>query len=147
MSNPNTICDQCGKEFYKAPKHKKQTKHNYCSKACYGIACRKPRICPVCKKEFLTSNGTQITCSKACSNRKRTGIKYRTGSKQSKSRHSDRLKRWLIEERGDTCERCGFDTTKILIVHHKIGRDKPDSDELHNLELLCPNCHALIHYG
>ena len=42
------------------------------------------------------------------------------------------------------CECCGFLDKRILIVHH-IDRDTTNNTK-DNLELLCPNCHALEHY-
>ena len=41
------------------------------------------------------------------------------------------------------CNRCGFDNKKILIVHH-IDLNRKNND-LDNLEIVCLNCHALIH--
>jgi hypothetical protein len=47
--------------------------------------------------------------------------------------------------RGHSCERCGqkewLDTPIPLEVHHKDGDSL--NNEMDNLELLCPNCHAL----
>ncbi|MDQ3098297.1 MAG: HNH endonuclease [bacterium] len=54
------------------------------------------------------------------------------------------LKLRLISERGTDCERCGFKETQILVVHHK-DRNREHND-LANLELICPNCHAKEHY-
>lgn len=44
------------------------------------------------------------------------------------------------------CARCGYNEhTFILEVHH-VNKDRSDND-LENLEILCPNCHALEHRG
>jgi len=42
------------------------------------------------------------------------------------------------------CNRCGYDEeVRILNVHH---RDyNRDNNQLDNLEILCPNCHAIEH--
>lgn len=58
-----------------------------------------------------------------------------------------RLKEALIKIRGNVCEICTFTKTKILVVHHVIERHNGGSDQLDNLKLICPNCHAEIHYG
>lgn len=44
------------------------------------------------------------------------------------------------------CNRCGYDTNMdILVVHHK---DRNRSNNFKdNLEILCPNCHAIEHLG
>ena len=41
------------------------------------------------------------------------------------------------------CNRCGYD--KFVVVHHK-DRNHSNND-LSNLEILCPNCHALEHWA
>jgi predicted HNH restriction endonuclease len=42
------------------------------------------------------------------------------------------------------CEKCGYDEVPgILIVHHK-DRNRANN-ELNNLAVLCPNCHAIEH--
>lgn len=54
------------------------------------------------------------------------------------------LKPHLIKERGHKCEMCllesWFDNNIPLECHH-IDGDRTNN-ELHNLQLLCPNCHA-----
>jgi 5-methylcytosine-specific restriction endonuclease McrA len=55
------------------------------------------------------------------------------------------LKKHLIKERGHQCEKCKnttwLDQPITLEVHH-ISGNKTDNN-LINLQLLCPNCHAL----
>lgn len=57
----------------------------------------------------------------------------------------EQLKRNLISIRGHKCERCGLsewqDTQIPLQLHHIDGNSW--NNELDNLQLLCPNCHAL----
>ena len=57
------------------------------------------------------------------------------------------VRKYLHERSGGCCEKCGFFGTNpfskrsILQIHHKDGNSinvTPD-----NLELLCPNCHAM----
>lgn len=49
--------------------------------------------------------------------------------------------------RGPFCEKCKDNRVSILNVHHKIRRADGGSNELTNLELICPSCHAEEHYG
>jgi hypothetical protein len=43
-----------------------------------------------------------------------------------------------------SCERCGYsEEVGILVIHHK-DRNR-DNNDLGNLAVLCPNCHALEH--
>ena len=57
------------------------------------------------------------------------------------------IKRYLIEQRGEKCEMCGWGkrnthTGKIPIeLSHKDGNFK--NNKIDNLELICPNCHSL----
>ena len=51
----------------------------------------------------------------------------------------ERLKREIIKQRGNRCERCG-DVSAYLELHHKhyhsLGIEQPE-----DVELLCPKCH------
>jgi hypothetical protein len=49
------------------------------------------------------------------------------------------LKRGIISERGEACERCG--TTGTLHLHHK-NYERLGCERTDDLELLCPGCHA-----
>jgi len=57
------------------------------------------------------------------------------------------VRRYMLEKFNYSCERCGFNKKNeytgntILQLHHKDGDCKNNNEE--NLELLCPNCHAL----
>ena len=77
--------------------------------------------------------------------------KYPTEDYLSNSRYitSDRLKKRLIKEKylEEKCNHCGLirwmDRTIPLELHHKDCDHHNNS--LDNLEILCPNCHALVH--
>lgn len=60
----------------------------------------------------------------------------------------DTIKRALINHRGHKCEKCGLTTWNgqeiPLEVHHLNGNNK-DNDPS-NLQLVCPNCHALTDF-
>ncbi len=142
---PNTVCSICQKRIYRRPVELKQTKGRaYCSSACFGRASRKEVPCIVCTKPILAGRHAK-TCSRACSNKYRTGISYKLGRPlKDKVKNQRSLKLRLIKERGVTCERCGFAKLEILHVHHK-DRDR-SHNELTNLALICPNCHAEEHY-
>lgn len=140
---PNTVCMVCAKPIYRRPK---QIKENliFCSGSCRGKYHTKSNTCSVCGKEIGIRNKT---CSRTCSNIARAGIKYFTGQRKNKVKYVAGLKERLIQLRGSSCEICGFDTTKILVVHHVKQKAHGGSDDLENLQLICPNCHALIHWG
>lgn len=62
------------------------------------------------------------------------------------------IRKYMLQKNNYCCEQCGFNivnpyTNKsILQIHHLDGNYKNDCEE--NLQLLCPNCHALTdNYG
>ena len=140
--NPNTKCIICSKPIYRRPA---EIHHGrvFCSQQCYGIANRKEIPCIVCGSPILASAHAK-TCSRACANKNRAGMQYLGRPKKDKVRNQRSLKLRLLASRGGVCERCGYDKKEILEVHHK-DRDRQNND-LGNLALICPNCHAEEHY-
>lgn len=145
---PNCKCSTCENPIYRRPFQLKKGPV-YCCQKCYGKACTKLVFCKICGKEF-NSGLHKITCSRVCSNINRTGIKYKKVSNRPTKENvssSRSLKNRLVLLRGDKCQICAFPNTKILHVHHIIERSNGGTDNLDNLLLICPNCHATIHYG
>lgn len=145
IRTPNVKCKICGKGVYRRPIELQISKGNaFCNQRCYGLSTRKENPCAVCKKPILASKHAQ-TCSRACANTYRAGIKYKLGRPlKDKVQNQRALKIRLIKERGVRCERCGYAKLEILHVHHKDRNRK--NNELENLELICPNCHYEEHY-
>ena len=143
---PNCTCKTCGKMIYRRP-FEIEKGPVYCSQACFGVACQKVAICPVCGKDFLSRNNRK-TCSHACANTRRTGIGYKQAERPLKDLVKDAraLKKRLIDCRGPKCQRCDYSDVNILVVHHIIRRADGGTNDLGNLELVCPNCHAEIHF-
>jgi len=139
---PNTKCLICLTPVYRRPMEIKCGRV-FCSAKCYGIANRKERPCIVCGTAILASANAK-TCSRACANKNRVGVHYRTGSQKDKVNDERTIKLRVFASRGEVCERCGYDKKVILNVHHR-DRDH-GNNEMSNLELLCPNCHAEEHY-
>lgn len=141
---PNTSCDVCGKQIYRRPGELlKKTRGVFCNQKCYGKSQRKEHPCAVCKKMIL-SGSNKKTCSRQCANKNRIGMKYTGRSLKDKVRSYRQQRARLFLARGKFCEQCGYSTYQILQVHHR-NRDRENND-LSNLELLCPNCHAKEHY-
>lgn len=116
----------------------------YCSLRCTGVDQQKSKLCKICNKIYI---GAKKTCSRTCANKARTGIIYTKEGKLDKAYQGALLKKRVAAQCGGVCERCGMNNYAILHVHHKIERHKGGSDQLTNLELLCPNCHATHHLG
>ncbi len=141
---PNVKCFQCEKAVYRRPGELEKSRGRaFCSQACYGISQRKETPCVICGTRILASANAK-TCSRSCANKNRAGLKYLGRRPKDKVVYQRGLKIRLLELRGRQCERCGYDKAEILVVHHK-DRNR-QHNELHNLELLCPNCHGEEHY-
>lgn len=138
---PNTQCLECGSQIYRRPSESGK----YCSQECYGISRRTYKTCPQCSNEY---RGSGKTCSRSCANKSRKGTKYRGRPLKDKVRDLRSLKQRAFSLRGAKCERCDYsESSNILVLHHILHRKDGGSDDLENLEILCPNCHALEHYG
>jgi hypothetical protein len=142
---PNTKCAVCGKEIYRRPSEIKANKGRvFCGLVCYGVSQRIEIPCSVCGKLIL-SGLNKKTCSRACANKYRTGIKYKLGRpSKSKVKSQQLLKLRLLKIRGEKCEKCDYSKYEILQVHHK-DRNR-NNNELNNLALICPNCHYEEHF-
>ncbi len=112
--------------------------------SCAGIGQQKPKVCKVCGQTYI---GAKATCSRGCANTARTGISYTREGKFDKAYRGAMLKERVANERGGVCERCSMNNYAILQVHHKHERHKGGTDDMTNLELLCPNCHTTHHLG
>lgn len=97
--------------------------------------------CQVCGKEFRRNPGNVrgiATCSNRC-----MGIAKRKDWPSSGKFAA--VRKWFSRHgRMSECVKCGYkDVPGILVLHHK-NRDRTDNTR-ENLEVLCPNCHALEH--
>ena len=141
---PNVQCTVCQKPIYKRPiEIQRNNRRVFCSQACYGFSCRKENPCLVCGKPILAGLNKK-TCSRACANKYRIGIKYKLNRPRDNVTSARALKIRLLKRRGAVCEQCGYDKVEILQVHHKDRNTR--NNELENLELICPNCHFEEHY-
>lgn len=137
-------CAHCTARF-KVPAYRDRTAR-YCSKICHGNAMRGGpplvAVCAICGKAHQRPpshmNVPRPTCSMKC-----RGIASRTD--RPPTRDIPAVKKWL-QRRGliKACSKCRYeDHPEILVLHHK-DRDR-SNNMLDNLEVLCPNCHALEH--
>lgn len=88
------------------------------------------------------------TCSRACANKQKIGLRYKQLGRPIKDKVKDleTLRKRIIELRGDGCGRCGYNKYPILHIHHIVEKSKGGPDDIINLELICPLCHAEEHY-
>lgn len=125
-------CGYC-KKVFKVEGNRRDTA-KYCSKDCAnaGRSTKEERTCQHCSATFRTHrcytlrNGGKF-CSRQCWKDSIESV-FRTVKSSGR------------------CTRCGWNTEPgILQIHHK-DRDTANNT-IENLELLCPNCHALEHFN
>ena len=106
--------------------------------------------CLNCQSELKTG---KKYCSPQCQNAYQTKPKIEAWLKgthtgmRGKTSTAYWIKRYLIEQRGEQCEKCGWGkrnthTGKIPIELSHIDGDFTNN-KIENLELICPNCHSL----
>mgnify|MGYP003293035122 CR=1 FL=1 len=111
-------------------------------------------LCHVCGKEFIKyPNKLNIFCSYHCQceyKYKENIAKWKNGEISGATKRykiSTFVRRYLLEKNNYSCEECGcnlknkFTGLSILQIHHKDGNAANTKEE--NLELICPNCHAM----
>jgi hypothetical protein len=146
QSRPNTFCTVCQTPMYQRPYQAVKGYRPHCSRVCSNKSRLQERPCPVCGKQITVYS--HKTCSRACANVRRTGVKYRTGRPKDRKKLRDEQKSEAMERDGECCNRCGYNEhINILVVHHIKGRKIADADHIDNIEVLCPNCHAIEHYS
>lgn len=133
------------KDIYRRPSQ--LAGNTYCSHECKGKAQQKLRKCTMCDNMIL-SRFHKKTCSRACANKQKIGLRYKQLGRPTKDKVKDleAIRKRLIDLRGNNCSRCGYNKYPILHIHHIIEKSKGGSDDTNNLELICPNCHAEEHH-
>jgi vacuolar-type H+-ATPase subunit H len=76
---------------------------------------------------------------------------YRKHREKILKYHRDRIE-IFIKNLGGKCFLCGFNNRRALQIHHKNGEKEQKRDwikknfDTNKIQLLCANCHAIIHY-
>jgi hypothetical protein len=141
MMNPS-ICKNCDKIL---PFEKRTSK--FCSRSC-AASFNNAGKTRFIKNEVVIINclscGESTTNSKYCNNKCQHSHKWELAKKDAATLTHGRLKRLLIETNGHKCQICNLDSwmnQKIPIEMDHIDGNNENND-LGNLRLLCPNCHA-----
>lgn len=136
-------CAVCSRDFGVIKCREKTAR--YCSPSCYYRAMARvgtvDLTCDACGvgiKKAPSRVRPRNYCSSTCRLRAPRVISYKTAAS---ARH-----RMLSTGTIRACSRCGYDEhPEILVVHHA-DRNRANNSPT-NLEILCPNCHALEHYS
>lgn len=149
------FCLVCGKKLVNDQKL-------YCSHSCAATANNKKRP-PRVPKRYCKNCGVELVSvhskSKFCSNKCQCDFEYKEYIEKWKQGLvngmrcngilSTHVRRYLLEKTNHACEICGCDWINetsgrpIVEVHYKDGNAYNNAEE--NLQVLCPNHHALTH--
>jgi hypothetical protein len=147
--DPN-LCQYCQREL-----SYEKRRNKYCSRSCSakvnnsGINrwknSTKLKNCSICNASLVGKSGKKY-CSRECHNQSKWNQKVseiENGS--SLDIGIKAIKRYLLETRGHKCEECSntvWQNKPIpLELDHIDGCS--ENNDLNNLRLICPNCHAL----
>ena len=153
-------CEECEKTIEKRECDIKKSKNHFCSKSCSAKYNNKNKIqeqviCLNCSKHFNKKrNSKNKFCCNKCSSeyKKQENIqKWKNGELVGYSGKTYQIKQfirnYLIKKSKCKCSKCGWSkinqkTNKVPLEINHIDGDPQNSKES-NLEVLCPNCHAL----
>jgi len=137
-----TICMACGQEFYRSKSAWRPTTR-FCSRKCYFSS---PENNPMFKKKHSTESIVKMIThpNRPTFPSGNTNPSHITSMDPSFRGTSITWWRDYLKRTIGHCQRCGFEDTRILIVHHKDRNTHNNVEE--NLELLCANCHLIEHY-
>ena len=105
------------------------------------------RICKRCKKQYISTSGTQLYCG---SYRQKLGCAYlqlllrrKTTPRKSGKASKTVLKIKILTRDNYACQMCGLksNNSQFMDIDHKNCNRNDNNKE--NLWTLCPNCHRL----
>lgn len=150
-------CDFCSTTH---SKEKRQIKNNnFCSSTCsnkfrYKDVKKFSAKCPICKtdikrnisEQFRSKSGIYF-CSKACKNegqKLKNNIQNVWPSHYGRANGKFSYRKKALANLKNECNHCGYKKIKDILQVHHIDHNRLNNDIL-NLKILCPNCHAIEH--
>lgn len=145
-------CKQCGNNFSCRESFVKRGYGFFCSKECRNnsFSTKLTKSCGFCSKpvnvrpsQLKKSKSGLVFCNRLCKEKaQRLENKIIVVSNYKNGLSQYRTLAFRLHK--NQCNRCGYNKhLEILDVHHK-DRDR-NNNSIDNLEILCPNCHALEH--
>lgn len=132
-------CAICQKQFTHISSRCNKAK--YCSRKCYYHSIKyrgnKEYTCFHCGKLFIDHIAHKRKyCSQSCKGKQ----KRETWKPHYTTIRYQMLKDGLIK----ACQICGYNEIKNILGVHHIDRNR-ENNSPENLQVLCPNCHSIIH--
>ena len=158
MQYQKQICKQCQKPFSVLVKEIKRGNGKFCSIGCrnkfYFTKPKEPNVrCAMCSKSFYikpyrlkVSKSGLVFCCRKCKDRAQRLIGGLTDIQPSHYGSGNRIKYRVLafEHYPHKCNCCGYDNNVDILEVHHIDNNHNNND-VSNLEILCPNCHTIIH--
>lgn len=150
----NVKCDYCKIEFNRRPSRVKEK--NFCSNECRGKFISKQNTiscsCAECgveivktKSQLEKSKSGNVFCSQSCAavhnNKLFTGTNARNWKEDSNCVDYRKI---AFNNKPKICEKCGYNKYEEILQVHHVDHDR-ENNNIGNLMVLCPNCHAVEH--
>lgn len=150
-----SMCENCNSPFTQLKRQEKYLKR-FCNQSCSAKFNNKRRVyqnnhilkteCLNCKKEFYYSRCS--SSGKFCSNKCQGEFRFKNHTVPDAENgivtHPATLKKVIIFKHQYNCALCGINewNSKPISLHLDHIDGNSDNNFLHNLRLLCPNCHS-----
>lgn len=140
--NIQVRCSCCNKKISRHKNCQAKTGKYFC-KDCRGMVVAKCNNCkkPISRTKYDARHYVNLYCSSKC---------HAIGRRKNWDKLSrNMLKiRWVAEFGKETliCNRCGYDKSYNIQLHHKKYVKNGGGNQPDNLEPLCRNCHGEEHY-
>jgi hypothetical protein len=152
MKTTNRLCEYCHQLFKASLKEVNRGNGRFCSISCSNRFRKRDPVpnvkCAQCKKPFYLNRSKQRNSKSGlffCCRQHKDQAQRIGGIKAIQPNHYGTGYRALAWSKlPNKCNRCNYNKyKKILQVHHIDHNHK--NNKLSNLEILCPNCHAIEH--
>ena len=143
-------CDYCSAEYRKQKRFEGATQEHYCSKTCYSNDNTKVSlVCGHCGVTFLRK-ASRLENSKSgiyfcCREHKDLAQTYMKEIRPSHYGEGRDYRTLAFKHYPAECSVCRYSNKEALEVHH-IDKDR-NNNSIENLQILCANCHTLLHKG